>query len=285
MTCDAYRSTAVAFQSTPPRRGRPRDRRVIGPAGGVSIHAPAKGATIANGCADQRCFNPRPREGGDHARRRRQPSAEVFQSTPPRRGRRGICGSVDHGEMFQSTPPRRGRPGRQPSAAHADGVSIHAPAKGATPASAASSADHGFNPRPREGGDMRSRSAVRRRRRVSIHAPAKGATRREVLAGLVAGVSIHAPAKGATAVTRAISRSRHVSIHAPAKGATPAASMSHERARRFNPRPREGGDDGARRGRPSRRFNPRPREGGDHSRCRRQPSRAFQSTPPRRGRR
>ena len=101
----------------------------------VSIHAPAKGATT-------RCrwsgrwmlrFDPRPREGGDAAAS-------------------ALPGS-DAG--FRSTPPRRGRPATRPPFRATTHVSIHAPAKGATPPSAAAA-----TARP-----------------VSIHAPAKGATR------------------------------------------------------------------------------------------------------------
>ncbi len=82
--------------------------------------------------------------------------ALMFQSTPPRGGRRRddlswamvsihARAGGDHGirHRFQSTPPRGGRP-RQRS----------------------------FNPRPRAGGDM----SVSCETRVSIHAPARGAT-------------------------------------------------------------------------------------------------------------
>jgi len=63
----AYFTEQFKFQSTPPRRGRQikadfqyADKR-------VSIHAPAQGATQSApfaSCA-HRCFNPRPRAGGD----------------------------------------------------------------------------------------------------------------------------------------------------------------------------------------------------------------------------
>ena len=55
------------FQSTPPRRGRPKIACLAKPAQRVSIHAPAKGATSSAHarCSPWPCFNPRPREGGD----------------------------------------------------------------------------------------------------------------------------------------------------------------------------------------------------------------------------
>ena len=78
------------------------------------------------------CFNPRPRVGGDTTSPILLPPPVRFQSTPPRGGRLLWVGYIQ-------------RP---------DGVSIHAPAWGATLPPTASS-------RPSE---------------VSIHAPAWGAT-------------------------------------------------------------------------------------------------------------
>ena len=58
-------------------------------------------------------------------------------------------------------------------------------------------AHRGFNPRPREGGDLTAlaylNDAV-----VSIHAPVKGATPGLVIRLAAVAVSIHAPVKGAT---------------------------------------------------------------------------------------
>ena len=99
-----------------------------------------------------------------------------------------------------------------------------------------------FNPRPREGGDESIYHGCGCGQSVSIHAPAKGATRWQIIAREPEDVSIHAPAKGATAYTGCL---------------------------RLVPQ----------------RFNPRPREGGDIVRsisCSRNV--LFQSTPPRRGR-
>jgi len=64
------------------------------------------------------------------------------------------------------------------AALHGDGaVSIHAPVKGATCASSAStSATVSFNPRAREGRDLHVVGVGPRLRKVSIHAPVKGAT-------------------------------------------------------------------------------------------------------------
>jgi len=101
------------FQSTPPRRGRRAGRWRVLPESQVSIHAPAKGATRRHRIdqREQPRFNPRPREGGDERALATGQSYNMFQSTPPRRGR---------------------RPALQPVRSTGD-VSIHAPAKGATP--------------------------------------------------------------------------------------------------------------------------------------------------------
>ena len=163
------------FQSTPPRGGR-RDY-------------PAK-RTATN------CFNPRPRVGGDETASKLPftldvsihapawgatkplqnfPSPLMFQSTPPRGGRPIIPFKMADPTEFQSTPPRGGRQGLRVER-YRPGVSIHAPAWGAT------ALTHRIHPR----------------RIVSIHAPAWGATRRLVLAAVECAVSIHAPAWGAT---------------------------------------------------------------------------------------
>ena len=56
------------------------------------------------------------------------------------------------------------------------GVSIHAPARGATYSTAVLQGQEvGFNPRPRAGGDRLVNVALRELE-VSIHAPARGAT-------------------------------------------------------------------------------------------------------------
>ena len=111
-----------------------------------------------------------------------------FQSTPPHGGRLVMHdddAAVPKG-TFQSTPPHGGRPAtrRDRRQSRAYFVSIHAPARGATPADAGRSGMNVirtcFNPRPRTGGDLRWPSQPvtgGRPRPVSIHAPARGATR------------------------------------------------------------------------------------------------------------
>ena len=190
----------------------------------------------------------------------------MFQSTPPRGGRRYSASEPMSLTIGFNPRPRAGGDAVEPDVADSCAtVSIHAPARGATrrAASVGMAAD-GFNPRPRAGGDRHATPEPRRsgsfnprpraggdvrvhRRRqldaVSIHAPARGATaasHRHRRAG--ASVSIHAPARGATSLRRRSGLDRMVSIHAPARGATLRADCDAEPRSCFNPRPRAGGD-------------------------------------------
>ena len=166
----------------------------------VSIHAPAKGATG-------------PRAKGA--------AWNLFQSTPPRRGRPPEGLPVDArgpgfnprpregGDIqpqlisqnlivFQSTPPRRGRHRIGDCRLQAGDVSIHAPAKGATGPQPPAGDRRGFQSTPPRRGRPGDSLEDHRPRRVSIHAPAKGATEQYRLRMEAKEVSIHAPAKGAT---------------------------------------------------------------------------------------
>ena len=144
----------------------------------VSIHAPARGATVDPD---------------------RQPLLFVFQSTLPRgerpiddklfhvfigfqstlpRGERPqICGKKISTKLFQSTLPRGER--------HALSVRL---SLGITC----------FNPRSRAGSDTAGGTDDCGWRGVSIHAPARGATLRNYRCCTGSHVSIHAPARGAT---------------------------------------------------------------------------------------
>ena len=106
----------------------------------------------------------------------------------------------------------------------ADGISIHAPVKGATHGTAGPPAvAPDFNPRTREGCDVKLLSTLALARLISIHAPVKGATQRiqqsfhlnhyfnprtregcDAMSGIIGvmfdSISIHAPVKGATYV-------------------------------------------------------------------------------------
>ena len=148
-------------------------------------------------------FNPRSREGSDVEHGHNLVTKDGFQSTLPRRERRKT-------KIFNYSIPR---------------ISIHAPAKGATPAEALLPAPlRHFNPRSREGSDashlikslassaFQSTLPRRERRKDRVqglftHSFQSTLPRRERQSrlgktqGWIA-ISIHAPAKGATTLNK-----------------------------------------------------------------------------------
>ena len=197
-----YRASSISngFQSTPPRGGR--------------RHPCAAVAHPAS------CFNPRPRAGGDSRGHWRRLYPSCFNPRPRAGGDHSNTQWRGEIKGFQSTPPRGGRRLMYPGSRVCGYVSIHAPARGATPP----------RPRPRRPGP------------VSIHAPARGATAGGRRGGVKEAVSIHAPARGATCQRRGHYRGWRVSIHAPARGATGIPCIPSRTIHSFNPRPRAGGD-------------------------------------------
>ncbi len=229
----------------------------------VSIHAPARGATAdmwitlrsspfqstpprggrrQNGCGlmAPKCFNPRPRAGGDSSPATSLPVLIQFQSTPPRGGRLGISPPEYLRMAFQSTPPRGGRPtltrlrqtrsrfnprpraggdwaAFKPSCGQS--VSIHAPARGATGARRASARLEMFQSTPPRGGRQHRQISNRYVGDVSIHAPARGATPHLRRQGTDRGFNPRPRAGGDGSASTGFTPG-HVSIHAPARGAT-----------------------------------------------------------------
>src|SRR6185437_3447585 len=168
-------------------------------------------------------------------------------------------------EQFRSTPPRRGRLHWQAGHVAQFSVSIHAPAKGATMQAAKAPVGAAVSIHAPAKGATSLPAPLADADDVSIHAPAKGATRLQGFHGRRWIVSIHAPAKGATRELGASHFVVEVSIHAPAKGATCKAGLAPDGVTTFRSTP-------PRRGRhfsvsgliaPPKRFDPRPREGGD----------------------
>ena len=147
---------SLTFQSTRPHGARPRVDCFAAHAPLVSIHAPARGATEAlRGVGFTVAgFNPRARTGRDDGKAHLDTPYNEFQSTRPH-GARRLTDPVTLSSFV---------------------VSIHAPARGATPRSRAHQVYW----------------------EVSIHAPARGATSKTAEPVMVWDVSIHAPARGAT---------------------------------------------------------------------------------------
>ena len=126
----------------PPSNPRPRAGATVHGSAcrglSVSIHAPARGATDSQPVCGRRpkCFNPRPRAGGDATSRPQRETAPKVSIHAPARGRDmaakpafvaiamgfnprpragatqyARAGAVDESSAeFQSTPPREGRP-------------------------------------------------------------------------------------------------------------------------------------------------------------------------------
>ena len=277
------------FQSTHPHGVRRVVALVLGLEREVSIHAPARGATNASrrACCLTGCFNPRTRTGCDALWVRFRPRQIWFQSTHPHGVRRAVPECGVQSLLFQSTHPHGVRPattrrsrlrlsfnprtrtgcdgsclGHQPG----EQVSIHAPARGATPPRRARRAARGsFNPRTRTGCDSIGapsaylmhefqsthphgvRPRLRRYRgrvlcfnpRTRTGCDGRGRARRCQLAP----VSIHAPARGATRLRHPLGEPYAVSIHAPARGATARLLGLADGTRSFNPRTRTGCDE------------------------------------------
>ena len=232
----------------------------------ISIHAPAKGATLHDSRMVQRSVISihAPAKGATGGRVRKGVRRGISIHAPAK-GATCFDGQADGLLKFQSTLPRRERPFifcgivRQ---------------------------RRNFNPRSREGSDWTDgkKYAVTS---ISIHAPAKGATRRcAPSASCSFGFQSTLPRRerplnnqpssvfvyfnprsreGSDYQFRLIHRQRFlISIHAPAKGATSCVIRFVYCKRYFNPRSREGSDvrhcEGYAGGTY---FNPRSREGSD----------------------
>ena len=145
-------------------------------------------------------------------------------------------------KLFQSTLPRRERR-RLPFRTGKRRISIHAPAKGATPRSYhVTSISSDFNPRSREGSDAfvnvialqhipdfnpRSREGSDKKGQAENVCPFYFNPRSRE------GSDKHLPLRHCK---------RYISIHAPAKGATQHNSSRLVPVHNFNPRSREGSD-------------------------------------------
>ncbi len=226
------------------REGRDMILKFLTARARVSIHAPARGATLETAPVRLAAssFNPRAREGRDSGSGNR--ACGTFCFNPRAREGRDAWSQAANITvvMFQSTRPRGARLKNK----------------------IGEFTRQGFNPRAREGRDhaipahlsrllqfqsTRPRGARRKYfhpwpcwQIVSIHAPARGATRFGRTDTATPLVSIHAPARGATRCHWLPRFRRRVSIHAPARGATGTRPKLFLPTHSFNPRAREGRD-------------------------------------------
>ena len=138
-----------------PAKGATPRVEYVGSANVISIHAPAKGATSTPGTAPGRDshFNPRSREGSDTARPRPRICSLLFQSTLPRRERPQTGVDQYQRNEFQSTLPRRERR----TVSYSITTIINFNPRSREGSDVCLAADNGrlhhFNPRSREGSD------------------------------------------------------------------------------------------------------------------------------------
>ena len=261
------------FQSTPPAKGATYDMIDATSINIISIHAPREGGDNERRATQpaEANFNPRPpRRGRLHAARAACWRRE-FQSTPPRGGRHHPYHQWQRRGTFQSTPPRGGRHyiiilciyyfpyfnprpregGDQASRPEnvVDGISIHAPARGATPhGRSAELYKTRFQSTPPRGGRPAKRLEYQSIRRAFQSTPPRGGRHCPAAFQYQPGaISIHAPARGATVTSNGAAHSVQISIHAPARGATEGWKMTAKSDGIFQSTPPRGGRHQARR--------------------------------------
>ena len=108
-----------------------------------------------------------------------------------------------------------------------------------------------FNPRPREGGDVKGRIAALGDKSWRLNSktadkfqstpPARGATVLSTLVRWVSMISIHAPREGGDDKTVRVLIEGGISIHAPREGGDAPRSIPVPAYTYFNPRPPRGG--------------------------------------------
>ena len=107
-------------------------------------------------------------------------------------------------------------------------ISIHAPARGATPSRFHEEYSPYISIHAPARGATHVHVPVLSAYEISIHAPARGATMASVKSPHTAvPISIHAPARGATEDVLGSVYMEGISIHAPARGATSILSKIH----------------------------------------------------------
>ena len=123
-----------AFQSTRPRGARRVYEELVERSGRFQSTRPRGARRPSTWCARTRtrCFNPRARVGRDIGYVLRPAESVGFQSTRPRGARRLQSAHAYAADEFQSTRPRGARRARFAARIARCGVSIHAPAWGAT---------------------------------------------------------------------------------------------------------------------------------------------------------
>ena len=220
-TKPAGRLSTLSFQSTPPHGRRPAIPNLVSDARGVSIHAPAREATI-----DRPFMSPEYIVSIHAPAREATADARdwaflilVSIHAPAREATLGVWTTLVL-RLVSIHAPAREATRDSGRGLNIHEVSIHAPAREATgPESAVSYCLFSFNPRPRTGGDTPP--------------PSSNST--------VSSFNPRPRTGGDARLTRA-QQPETVSIHAPAREATARRHKLRFSQVGFNPRPRTGGD-------------------------------------------
>ena len=239
-------STRHVFRSTPPRGGR-RAASASRPVVDVSIHAPARGATFARFPVSRhgKGFDPRPRARGRLVNEIAPVLMKAFRSTPPRGGdERHVLWKVAKGVSIHA--PARGATGPARELSARIDVSIHAPARGATWRKMYGATLVEFRSTPRAGGDDMARIRHDGANCFDPRPRAGGDLRFRQTVASASRVSIHAPARGAT---RRIAASRELPPmfrSTPPRGGRPRETQTPDQRRKtFRSTPPRGGRLGA----------------------------------------
>ena len=149
------KGTAKVISIHAPARGATGQSDSVRAVVRISIHAPARGATRRNGRGlPEETISIHAPARGATTDGILLSSSNLFQSTLPRGERLSQLTYQRGGFRFQSTLPRGERQFRFRSLAYTSGISIHAPARGATAQlTNRYIVDSDFNPRSREGSD------------------------------------------------------------------------------------------------------------------------------------
>ena len=208
----------------------------------VSIHAPARGATVnVQLPVFFLCFNPRSRAGSDRLIKAFRHIIGGFNPRSRAGSDKQAEAAEDFGQVVSIHAPARGATWIRHWVFAQTSVSIHAPARGATRAAGIPQGENwfqstlprgerpdnsgyvaayrGFNPRSRAGSDRLPKNLYLCTN-VSIHAPARGATWVAASQSSAGRFQSTLPRGERHAVQRVRGCSSPVSIQAPARGAT-----------------------------------------------------------------
>ena len=228
--------------------------------GAISIHAPPRGATYSRNVRVESPFdfNSRPSARGDMAGVKFEAHYQVFQFTPLREGRRrGFLRQGLADGDFNSRPSARGdvwvrrsgsraavfqftplREGRQASLAGQQiaSISIHAPPRGATSASATDTcSSFGFQFTPLREGRPDVQQEAAKPTAFQFTPLREGRRAWCGLQNQQIRISIHAPPRGATASSIVRGQASYFNSRPSARGDSLPSSFIHQRIFQFTP--------------------------------------------------